>query len=157
MYDENRQKESLLRIFKRDVEENSNFKFRKKQIWPTKKADGESSMLTLFKHLVCFSEDSGQGFKSRPGIDNPRAIRLHWVKVHVDEANGAVIDVFSFPDRISGKTRVRTYIYNKTQKYVVIVEPQNTGTDYYLITAYYLTWGLDQIENKSKKRLPNIH
>ena len=51
---------------------------------------------------------------------------------------------------------VRTYIYNKKEKYVIVFEPQiRNGASYYLLTAYYLNkeYGVKQIENKLKKRL----
>ena len=40
---EHQRKESLMRIYKRDIEDNPNFKFREKQIYPTK-SDGVADM-----------------------------------------------------------------------------------------------------------------
>lgn len=34
---------------------------------------------------------------------------------------------------------IRTYIYDKDEKYVIILEPLRNGTQYYLLTTYYLT------------------
>ncbi len=45
---------------------------------------------------------------------------------------------------------VRTYVYNRTRKYVIVFEPQirTNNKAYYLLTAYYLnrTYGVKQIE-----------
>ena len=49
---EHQRKESLMRIYKRDIEDNPNFKFREKQIYPTK-SDGVADMGRQFTHLTC--------------------------------------------------------------------------------------------------------
>lgn len=41
-----------MRIYKRDIEDNPNFKFREKQIYPTK-SDGVADMGRQFTHLTC--------------------------------------------------------------------------------------------------------
>jgi len=158
-YNEYQRKESLMRIFKRDIEENPNFKFRLKQIRPTKK-EGESPMQTLYHHLTTRGDKDENGKKTGPRtFEMVRSIRLHWIKPHVDETTKSDVVVFSYEDRVDGKDVVRTYIYNKTNDYVLILEPQRSKLDYYLLTAYYLNepGGKKQIEKKLKKKLHEIH
>ena len=33
---------------------------------------------------------------------------------------------------------IRTYIYDKNEKYVIVLEPKHKNTIYYLLTAYHL-------------------
>ena len=49
---EYQRKESLMRIYKRDIEDNPDFKFKGKQIYPIK-SDGEADMGRQFMHLTC--------------------------------------------------------------------------------------------------------
>lgn len=158
-YNEYERKESLMRIFKRDIEENINFQFRKKAIRPTKK-EGEAPMQTLYRHLTTKEDKDEKGKKlGTRTFEMARSIRLHWIKVHVDENTKSEIEVFSYEDRIEGKDVIRTYIYDKTNEYVVILEPQRNKLDYYLLTAYYLNepGGKKQIEKKLKRKLDEVH
>lgn len=152
-------KESLMRIFKRDIEDNPNFVFRKKQIRPTK-IEGESPMQTLFNHLTTREDkdEKGKSLGTRT-FEMARSIRLHWVKVHTEENTKKDVEVFSYEDRIDGKDIIRTYIYNKTHEYVVILEPQRSKLDYYLLTAYHLNepGGKKQIEKKMKNKLSEVY
>lgn len=155
--------ESLKGVFTRDISDNPHFNFRKKIIRPLKK-DGAEDMASLFEHLTCASEDQydnkGRNFKSRSEFDFERSKRLHWIWFHIQEKNKQKIDVFSFPDRKRGKNVIRTYIYDESEKYVIILEPQRSGLDYYLLTAYYLTedkGGIKQIEKKRKRRLNQVY
>ncbi len=68
--------------------------------------------------------------------------------------------IFSYKDRIKGRGDVvRTYIFDVEQNYVIILEPQRSNVDYYLITAYFLnkTWGKKQILNKLKNKLDEVY
>ena len=75
--------------------------------------------------------------------------------------NDSEIEVFSVVERDKAK-RVdvkRTYIYNKTRKYVIVLEPQTrNGRAYYLLTAYYLNkaYGEKAIKKKMKKKLEEV-
>ncbi|MDF2451909.1 MAG: hypothetical protein K0S26_1413 [Bacteroidota bacterium] len=154
---EHKRTESLYSIFKRDIEENTQFKFQSKQIWPVKK-DGVDTMQTLFNHLTrrdVYEDGKKTGARS---FEMARSQRLHWIKTHI-EGTGGKIDVFSYKDRIRGKDIIRTYIHDPSQDYIIILEPLKTGDDYYLLSAYYLNepGGKDQINTKSKKRLPKIY
>lgn len=150
-------KDSLKAIFKRDIEENLNFKFKNKQIRPIKKTDGISSLETLFTHLTTEDDYSISSIRKRK-FEIDRSNRLHWIKFHIEERIPDQIQIFSVLDRTAGNNRKRTYIYDKEKKYVIILELQRSGNDYYLITAYYLnkTEGVKQIEKKYKNKLDYI-
>ncbi|MTK53747.1 hypothetical protein [Paludibacter sp.] len=151
--------ESLKAVFKRDIEDNPKFQFRSKWIRPIKK-DGQVSMEILLNHLITKEDKDEKGKKiGSRSFDMARSQRLHWVKFHIEESRSDVIDVFSFIDRVKGRSVTRTYIYDIEQEYVIILEPQRSGTDYYLLTAYYLNepGGKKQIENKQKKKLPDVY
>lgn len=158
-FNEFQRKESLMRIFNRDIVENPRFIFREKQIRPTKQ-EGQSPMLTLYNHLTTREDKDEKGKKlGTRTFEMARSIRLHWVKVHTEENTKEVVEVFSYEDRIDGKDVIRTYIYNKTQEYVIILEPQRSKTDYYLLTAYLLNepGGKKQIEKKLNKKLDEVY
>lgn len=154
--DENGRTKSLKGIFKRDIEDNSNFKFENKIIRPLAKSDGASSMEILFTHLTT-EVDYSHEFKKRI-FELDRSKRLHWLKFHLEKSSTLKVHVFSIVDRINGRNYKRTYIYNKEEKYVIILELQRSSIDYYLITAYYLNKkeGVKQIEQKLKNKLQDI-
>lgn len=151
--------ESLRNIFQRDIEDNPTFNFRTKIIRPIKK-EGQASMEVLLHHLTTKDEkdEKGKRLGSRC-FEMARSQRLHWVKFHIEEQKHNNIEVFSFNDRVGGKSIIRTYIYNLEQEYVIILEPQKSGLDYFLLTAYYLNepGGKSQIENKLKKKLHEVY
>ncbi|MFA7418394.1 MAG: hypothetical protein WCZ90_01820 [Melioribacteraceae bacterium] len=152
---------SLQRIFTRDIEENSNFNFRAKQIRPIK-IDGKISMDTLFNHLITeriHDEETGTGHK-KSVFEKDRAMRLHWIKEHVDESIEDKIEVFSLieRDQIQRKDIPKTYLYNSKEKYVIVFEVQRSGLDYYLLSAHYLNRpGSEKgIKKKMKKKLDEV-
>ncbi|MBS1641231.1 MAG: hypothetical protein JST94_05545 [Bacteroidetes bacterium] len=154
---------SLKGIFNRDIENNPTLAFRTKLIRPIKAVDGLPAMQVLFDHLTKEStevkDENGKTIKHRTDWDNHRCLRLHWVKFHIEEAKQDALIVFSYIDRIKGKDTPRTYLYDKAEQYVVILEPYRTCADYYLITAYHLTkekGGIKQIEQKLKNKLNEI-
>ncbi|MGV3767312.1 MAG: hypothetical protein ACO1NW_14355 [Chitinophagaceae bacterium] len=159
--DEPRRTASLLGIFKRDIEDNTAFFFRGKTIRPLKSE--EFGIQALFKHLTCeeimVTQADGSCYPKRI-FENERSQRLHWIRCHIDELVRAGVDVFSVEERDVKKRKdtVRTYLYNAEQAYVVVLEPQRSGKDYYLLTAYYLNRpeGRKSIEKKRKKRLPEV-
>jgi hypothetical protein len=152
-------KKSLMGVFKRDIEENVGFNFRKKNIRPTKK-EGESPMETLFGHLTTKNDkdENGRTLKSR-SFEMARSIRLHWVKTRIEEKKNEGVKVFSYEDRVDGKDKIRTYILDTKEQYVVILEPQRSGLDYYLLTAYYIDEkaGKKQMKTKLKRKLDEIY
>lgn len=143
--------ESLKGIFDRDITNNTNFKFRKKQITPTPK-DGEIPMETLFTHLTTVIVDK----KTRKReFDVFRSQRLHWIKYHIMENKPDNMLYFS----VKEPQGVRTYIYDKDENYVIVLEPLRKISAYYLLTAYHVR-GSDakrkKFEKKYKRKLNEI-
>ena len=149
---------SLMGIFKRDIEDNNSLNFRTKKIRPIK--GEEPDMQNLFNHLTRVEVIDEKGQKTKERIyESERSKRLHWIRYHIEENKTEKVEIFSIEERVSGADKIRTYIYDVEQKYVIVLEPQRSGLDYYLLTAYYLdrAYGEKQIQKKLKKRLPNIH
>ena len=131
---EREREHDLHAIFKRDIEDNCQFSFRGWRIYPIK-TDGEIDMARLFKHLT--------------------SQRLHWINHHVRELTPDNLDVFTIEERDGKKRKVKkTYIYDKVEKYVIVLEQQRSN-GFYLLTAYHLNkeYGLKALEKKMKKRL----
>ncbi len=159
---EGQRTDSLKAIFRRDIEDNTNLKFRTKIIRPIK--GEEPAMQILFKHLTCeeiiMENEDGTTYPKRV-FEMDRSVRLHWVRHHIEERKKENIEVFSVEERDLKKRKdvIKTYIYDIEQDYVIVLEPQRSGTDYYLLTAYYLNKmeGKKSIQKKLKKRLPDIY
>jgi hypothetical protein len=136
-------KKSLKGIFNRDIVENPKFRFQNKSINPTP-AEGQDSMDRLFTHLTTVITDKSI---NRREFDMPRSVRLHWLKYHIDQNKKDNMLIFSVDEPI-GK---RTYIYDKDEYYVIVLEPMRKKNEYYLLTAYYLE-GKDKTRNKIMKK-----
>jgi len=151
-YNEYQRRQSLQGVFDRDFTNNSNLRFKNKPIQPTPKS-GEIPMATLFTHLTTVMTDKATRQRT---FDPDRSKRLHWVSFHIDERKDN--DVLHFSVR--EPEGIRTYIYDKNEKYVIILEPLRKIDEYYLITAYHLT-GRDAKRNKIlkkyKRKLNEIH
>ncbi|MCG4767929.1 hypothetical protein L0O88_02385 [Bacteroides nordii] len=151
-----------MRIYKRDIEDNPNFKFREKQIYPIK-SDGEADMGRQFMHLTCEeiqeTDENGNLLPAKRVFEKDRSQRLHWINHHIQELVSENIEVFSVTERDQRKRCdvTKTYIYDKKEKYVIVLECQRKSS-YYLLTAYYLNkeYAEKNIKKKMKKRLPNI-
>lgn len=142
-YNPTQRKKSLMGIFNQDIANNTNFRFQKKQIKPTPK-DGEIKMSTLYSHLTTTIVDK----KSRKReYENHRAIRLHWIKYHIDENKKDNMFVFS----VKEPNGLRTYIYDKDENYIVVLEPLRKIDEYYLLTAYHVR-GKDAKRDKFIKK-----
>lgn len=159
---EHQRSESLQRIFKRDIEENLGLNFRTKTIRPIKGEEPE--MVLLFRHLTTedteVEDENGKKYLKRI-FELDRSQRLHWVRYHLEERKMENVEVFSVEERDQKKRKdiIRTYIYDKEQKYVIVLDPQRTQKDYYLVTAYYLNkaYGEKKIKKQMKKKLPELH
>lgn len=156
---------SLKGIFDRDITDNEGFSFRHKRIYPIK-SNGRIDLEREFFHLTTEeieeTDIGGKVVKHRE-FDIHRSQRLHWIRPHVEERihDGSAVVVFSAleRDKKSRKDLVRTYIYNKTQKYVIVLEPQpKSPMAYFLLTAYYLNreYGEKAIRKKYTKRLAEV-
>ena len=159
---EQKRTESLRGVFNKDIKENPSFKFRGKKIYPLK--GEEPNIEILFTHLTCeeiwVEEENGLKYKKRV-FDMDRSVRLHWIRHHVEECKCKDVKVFSVTERDT-KKRIdvtKTYIYNREQEYIIVLEPQRDGNSYYLLTAYYLNkeWGRRDIRRKYKHRLGEVY
>jgi len=156
---ESQRRNSLMGVFKNNIEENTSFNFQSKPIRPIKKDDGEFALMALFRHLTTVDDLDDKGTKrGTRSFELYRSQRLHWVKHHIEQKKPDNMEVFSYEDRVNGRSVTRTYIYDLEQEYVIILEPQRSGIDYYLLTAYYLNQpgGKKQIINKLKRKLSQI-
>jgi hypothetical protein len=156
-------KESLRSIFNRDIQENADLKFLEKVIRPLK-IDGQPSMETLFNHLIKEEieepDENGNVIKKRI-FEKDRSMRLHWVRFHLDKNKTENVEIFSVIERDQKKRKdvTRTYVYDLEQEYVVVLEPQNSAKDYYLLTAYHLNkdWSPKSMKKKMKNKLPDVY
>jgi len=162
-YSEFNRKKVLKAIFDRDIEDNSNFKFRNKTIRPIKGEDLDLNR--TFKHLITEkieveNDETGKKYSKRI-FEMDRSKRIHWIKYHIEENKKDKVEIFSVEERDLEKRKdvIRTYIYDITQKYIVVLEPQRSETDYYIITAYYLnkSYGVKQMKKKMKKKLDEVY
>lgn len=154
---------SLRGVFDNDITNNPDFRFRGKKVYPIK-IDGKIDMDREFMHVTTERievEENGRLIK-RNVFDFDRSERLHWIKPHTESAiNDSEIIVFSLWERDKEKRKdvPRTYLYNKTRKYVVVFEPlQRGGNAYFLLTAYYLNkeYGVKMISKKLKNKLVEV-
>lgn len=159
---ERQRNESLMRIYKRDIENNPNFKFRGRLIYPIK-SNGEADMGRQFKHLTCEEvqekDEEGNLLPPKRVFENDRSQRLHWINHHIQERTPENIEVFSVIERDQKKRCdvTKTYVFDKKEKYVIVLECQRQNT-YYLLTAYYLNkeYAEKGLRKKMKKRLSDI-
>lgn len=139
---------SLRGVFNRDIQNNVSFCFKKKKVYPIP-ADGMDKMEILFAHLTTKVVDQETMHRA---YDRERSIRLHWIKYHIDEQNKDNMLIFS---TVNGRDK-RTYIYDKTEKYVIVLEPKeakklNEKEEIYVYKYYYLLTAY-KLEGKDAKR-----
>ena len=142
---------SLRAVFDRDFDCHPSRTFSGKPIYPTPKGD-EIQLETLFTHLTTVMIDK----KSRQReFEMKRSIRLHWVRHHLAQQNEEGLLTFS----IREPEGFRTYIYDKMEKYVVVLEPLRSRDAYYLLSAYYVEGKdakRDKFLKKWRRRLPEL-
>jgi hypothetical protein len=154
--------ESLLSVFRRDIEENPGLNFRTKTIRPIK--GEEPAMEILYRHMTTeeieVEDENGNKYPKRI-FELDRSQRLHWVRYHLEESKKGNVEIFSVEERDQKKRKdiIRTYIYDTEQKYIIVLDPQRTQKDYYLITAFYLNkvHGEKKIKKLMKRRLTVLH
>lgn len=143
---------SLMGIFDRDIRNNTNFLFHNKPIYPTPAEDGNIAMETLFNHLT--RKQSDKELRNRE-FDIDRSCRLHWIRHHIEELKKTNMLCFSTKE----PKGFRTYIYDRDEKYVIVLEPRCNNTNYFLLTAYPLKGkdkARDSIMKKYKRRLIEV-
>ena len=146
-FDEEERNASLMGIFKRDFVDSGNY-FRQKKVLPTL-SQGKNTLSIFFNHLVTMEDR----LHRERIYDRNRAVRLHWIKYHLEERQPEHLQVFSVKDKVA----IRTYLYDVQESYVIVLEPRGDNR-YYLLTAYYL-WGRNRykIEHKLKRRLAKVY
>lgn len=159
--DEKGREKSLQGVFKQDIEENANLNFRNKKIRPIKGEEPEMEL--TFRHLTTEEievEENGKKYKKRI-FEMDRSRRIHWLKYHFEENKKDKMQIFSAEERDLKKRQdiIRTYIYDIEQKYVIVLDPQRSNKDYYLVTAYYLNkdYGEKKIGKLLKKKLNELY
>lgn len=120
---------SFRSVFNKDIANSAELKFRTKLVRPTTSHNGEDAMDRLFRHLTTVETDKKT--KKRE-FESARSVRLHWIRHHLDEKKKDNVIVFSI------ENENRTYIVDKDERYVVILEPLRKLDEFYLITAYPL-------------------
>ncbi len=142
-------RQSLRGVFNRDIQDNPDFKFRQMNVSPTP-AEGMDKMDNLFLHLTTKMADPLTRHRE---YDRARAIRLHWILFHLREHKKDDMLIFS---TVNGRER-RTYIYDRTEQYVIVLEPKDRKREgaepvhyYFLLTAYKLE-GKDKARNKIER------
>jgi len=150
-YNEHQRKKSLMGVFNRDFTDNPNLKFRRKQITPTP-ADGIIQMETLFTHLTTVITDKATRHRE---FELHRSLRLHWIKFHLDERKADNMLIFS----VNEPEGNRTYIYDKDEKYVIVLEPLRDGRGYYLLSAFHVMGKdaqRDKFARKYRRKLDEV-
>lgn len=139
--------ESVRAVFDRDLVQKKP-SFRKKAIHPTTDTEGKERVDDLFHHLTTKGErDKSEGRY----FDGDRTVRMHWVRHHLEEKKKDDMLIFSTCER---RNTYRTYIYDKDEKYVIVLEPLRNRGSYYLLTAYKLQ-GKDKKRNKIEQKYKN--
>lgn len=141
--DEHQRMFSLKGIFNRDFVNNADFSFRRKKLNPTP-AEGENTMERFFRHLTTVITDKETRKRE---YDPSRSVRLHWVRFHLEERKKDNVSVFTVEEP-EGK---RTYIWDKDEDYIIVLEPLRNKDEYYLLTAYHME-GKDKARNKMGKK-----
>lgn len=158
---EDQKTESLQGVFKRDIEDNEGLNFRSKTIRPIK--GEEPAMALLFKHLTTREVEilGEKGVYPKRVFEMDRAVRLHWLKFHLEETKKSNVEIFSVEERDQKKRKdiIRTYIYDVEQRYIIVLDPQRSQRDYYLLTAYFINkdYGEKKVNKLLKNRLPDLH
>ncbi|MCK4344604.1 MAG: hypothetical protein KAX05_04900, partial [Bacteroidales bacterium] len=75
------------------------------------------------------------------------------LKYHIEERKTNSVLKFSLKEPHG----YRTYIYDRDQKYVIVLEPYRNNLEYYLLTAYYLKGrNVKKMENKYRRKLSDL-
>ena len=93
---EKERKDSLYRVYCRDIEDNEIFMFRAKRIYPIK-SDGDIDMQREFMHLTTTDDKEPEGAVTKKRVFEPnRSCRLHWIRHHIEERTSHVLETVSY-------------------------------------------------------------
>jgi len=118
---------SIRGVFNRDFVTGSQIVFRSVVIMPRPSQD-MSPIDQLFWHLTTVEVDSAT--KKRE-YEMDRSLRIHWIRHHLERS---VENTIYF--KVTDESRV--YILDKSERYVVVLDPSRAKDAYYLLTAYKL-------------------
>ncbi|MES2286842.1 MAG: hypothetical protein V4547_14225 [Bacteroidota bacterium] len=136
---------ALMPVFLRDMVDHPCMHFNGKPIVYVR---GPLDAQRAFNHLTKKEEDGGRKY-----FDFDRAKRLHWVKYFLEK--GLTKNKFWVFSYVHPKHGLRTYIYHKKLKFVVILEP--SPNEYFLVSAFYVKGtGIESMEKKFANKLPNL-
>lgn len=142
---------TLKGVFDRDFTNNQPINFNGRQVIPCPQ-DGNIEMATLFRHLTTVKINYETGQRE---YEKERSRRLHWVRFHIDGKKQDNMLFFS----VKEPDGLRTYLYDVTEKYLIVFEPRINSNVYFLLSAHYIQ-GKDaqrnKISKKYKRRLPNV-
>lgn len=94
-FDEEERNASLMGIFKRDFVDSGNY-FRQKKVLPTL-SQGKNTLSIFFNHLITMEDR----LHRERIYDRNRAVRLHWIKYHLEERQPEHLQVFSVKDKVA--------------------------------------------------------
>lgn len=138
--------DALYEIFTQDILNKQNLKYRDKPIVINQDIDRSKpkNREKGFYHLVKKTVTK----RSKRSIeDAKRAEKIGWIKQIILNCSDPAIKEF---DYYEGGGIIRSYLWLKDQKYVVILEPQNGH--YFLVTAYHVDYE-KTLQKKYENRL----
>lgn len=140
---------SLRRVFDRDFITNPCTHFLGKEIIYVREGNTNDQ---VFDHVTMKQE-----YGKRHLIDNKRAIRIHWIKTILEKAGTSKSKKYQVFSHVHPKHGLKTYVYHKNLKHLIILEPSECGQKYIFITAFHVSGsGLDEIRDKYDNKLPDI-
>lgn len=142
--------ESLKGVFKRDFIDNPCIEFMGKPIIYVREGNDETK---VFKHVIMNEE-----YKKREFIDDKRAKRLHWVKTLLEKSQKSQGTKYWIFSHNHDKHGLKTYIYHRKLRHLVILEPNSDATGYFFTTAFQVTGtGIDDLRDKYENKLPDLY
>ena len=141
--------DSLSMIFENDMVNNPCRTFNEKKVIYFQDPFDKQA---IFDHLIKKKMNG-----SRQVIDVERAKRIHWIKYFIENSLKQGVNgfwVFSYKHL---NENIRTYIYHKQTKFLVVLEPTNNN-EYILITAHLRAGdGITEIKRRYREKLPDLH
>lgn len=118
---------SIREVFNRDFVNGAQIVFRTLPILP-RPAQDMAPIDQLFWHLTTVEVDPAT---KKRAFESDRSVRIHWIRHHlVNNVNNTVYFTVTDENRV--------YILDKTERYVVVLDPSRVANAYYLLTAYKL-------------------
>jgi hypothetical protein len=141
---------SLKGVFNREFIEKDSLKLNNIPIHPTTSEDGEDKMEVLFRHLTTVITDEATRKRE---FEGERSIRIHWIRFLLENNPSDNLLLFNI------MSEKRVYCLDKSERYVIILEPLRNTKGFYLLTAYRLEPSnyrnlMNKYEKRGKDGLP---